>query len=168
MAANSKRGPAVVAVLALLGVAFGIWSLGGDAPEEADRVRETIRAVVVGAERADLKAVMTPISQAYRDDVGMSRDNIKGYLFMEFRRRGPVHTMLGPIEVSLDEDGQGALAVFNLALGEGGAGVVGELLPQSGDVFTFEVDLAREGDDWRIVSHERFTLEGDRVRLPRD
>ncbi len=155
-------------LLVLIGVALAFLVSGGEAPDEAERVRETIRAVVAGAENADLKGVMAPISQAYRDDDGMSRDNIKGYLFMEFRRRGPVHSMLGPIEVMLDEDGQGALATFNLALGEGGGGVVGELLPQSGDVFSFEVDLQQEGGSWRIVSHQRYTLDGARVRLPVD
>ncbi|GEM_PF-981972 len=167
---SSSRSPSavVVVLVALVGVAVAVLALGRDAPDDAERIRQAIQRVAAGAERADLKEVMAPISQAYRDDDGLSRDNIKGYLFMEFRRRGPVHTLLGPIDVTLDDAGTGALAVFNAAVGEGGAGVVGELLPQSGDVFTFEFTLVREGDDWRITSHERYDLEGDRVRLPVD
>ena len=168
MERGSQRGRLVVGLLVFLGLVLALFGWGGGTPDETERVRDTIRAVVTGAENADLKAVMAPISQAYRDEDGMSRDNIKGYLFMEFRRRGPVHSLLGPIDVTLDEDAQGALATFNLALGEGGEGVVGELLPQSGDVFTFEVELQQEGGTWRIVSHERYTLDGARVRLPVD
>ncbi len=168
VANSNQRAVGILALLALVGAAAGVLFLTREGPDDRSQIRQAIHQVAQGAEHADLAEALEPISQAYRDDDGLSRDNLKGWLFVEFQRRGPVHALLGPIEVTLEEGGQQALATFNAALGEGGAGVVGELLPQSGDVFTFDVTLQREGEAWRITSHQRFTLEGDRVRLPVD
>ena len=168
MSAAKKPGAVILVLCALVAAACWIWWMTRGAPDEAERVRQAILEMAEGAERADLKMTMAPVSTTYRDDDGLTRDRLKGYLFMEFRRRGPLHTLLSPIEVSLADDGRSATASFTAVVGEGAEGVVGELLPQSGDVFAFELTLQREADAWRITSHERFGLDGERLLLSVD
>ncbi len=155
-------------LLALVAVVAGLlfWVLGDEPLSDEERVREAIRQVAEGAEQADLRKTLEPVSTVYRDADGLNRDELKGYLFMEFRRRGPMHTMIGPIGVTFSEDGQTATASFTAVVGEGAEGVVGELLPQSGEAFQFEVQLQEEEEFWRITSHERADLAGERVPLP--
>jgi hypothetical protein len=156
----------VPVLLAFMGAAAGIWMLSSDEPEDEEQIREAILQVVEGARRADIKQVMTPISLAYRDDDGLSRDKLKGYLFLQFRRRGPIHAWLSAIQVSVAADGRSADAAFTVALGEGGEGIMGELLPQTGEVLSFHVQLSKEESVWRIAGHERFDLDGEPVSLP--
>ncbi len=163
----SSRAANLVVLLALVGATLAVLLFGGSDPDDEEQVRMAIRQVAEAAEKADLPNAIEPISTTYRDADGLTRDQVKGYFFMEFRRRGPVHVVMSPIAVELLEGG-GAVATFTAAVGEGGEGVIGELLPETGDVLEFRVELQKEGETWRVTSHERFDLGGTRVQLPID
>jgi hypothetical protein len=110
-------------------------------------------------QKGDLRAAVAPISLSYVDTDGLSRDGIKGLLFREFRRSGPITSLLGPIVVDFDEEIEGeaatAHATFDAILMSGFSPLDGSLLPDEADGWHFEVDLILEAQDWKISSHSR-------------
>ncbi len=168
MATSAHRGPILVVLLALVVAVLAVFAFGGSEADDTEQIQQAIRQVAEAGEEADLPSALEVISTTYRDADGMDRDAIKGYLFVQFQKRGPVHLVLSPIAVDLEAGATTAEATFAAAIGEGGEGLVGELLPETGEVLEFRVSLQKEGEVWRITSHERFDLGGSRVGLPYD
>lgn len=149
--------------LALLGaVAGAAWALWPVSDE--DRVEAAVSEVVQGAREADLGAILGPISESYADAQGLTKDTLRGYLFRQFRSRGPIGVHRGPIAVEVT--GQTATARFDALLVEG---VEGAILPTNADAWSVTVDLRKEDGDWRITGHTRAPLEeGWRLPMPED
>lgn len=141
----------IVAVFPLL-LGTGLYFLLQPEPTPEDQIREAIQAVAAGAREQDLGATMRPISKAYHDEEGLSFDNLRGLLFSEFRRRGAISVLLGPIEVAMDPSEAAATATVDVALAEGVDVSSLELFPTNADALRFEVALQREGEDWKVVS----------------
>ena len=146
----SVRLVALVALLVALAVGGMWWATRGPVTEE-DRVRVAIHQVAEGAEGADLGAVMLVISERYDDGSGVGKDAIRGFLFRQFQRRGPIHVTLGPITVVFQGEAS-ATASFQALLLERSPGTP---WPADGDAQYFEVVLQLEEAEWRVVSHER-------------
>ena len=141
-----------LAVLAIL-VA---WLTGAFETElsDEDQVRQLIEDIADGAEAADIEAVMGPFSKRYSDPEGLDRRGIYGIFWSQFKKRGPITVVLSGIDVQITQDS--ATAAFDAGLAEGQEG--GMLsLPVNLDALTFEVELSRESDGWRIVSHSRWS-----------
>ena len=127
---------------------------------DEDQVRAAVDSVIDGARAGDIGAVVRPISDAYADDDGMSKDAIRGLVFREFQRRGAIGIQRGPMTVAVD--GSEATARFDALLVEGEAG---SMLPVDGDALSFTVTLRKEVDTWRIIRHTRQGIE-EGWRLP--
>ncbi len=125
---------------------------------DEDQVRRAISEIAAAAGEPDLGDVLGGISESYRDDDGLSKDNLRGFLFNEFRRRGPIRTVLSPIHVALSEDGQSATARFEAVVAVGVT--LTDPMPEDAEVFRFEVDLKREEGDWRVTGHRRTSSSG--------
>ncbi|MCB9763954.1 MAG: hypothetical protein H6739_29560 [Alphaproteobacteria bacterium] len=148
------RRPLALAALALAVGLGAFLLLRGEPRSEADQVRAAIEDIAEGARAADIAATVAPVSRAYQDDDGLTRDGMKGFLFREFRSRGPIGVALGPIAV--DIQGQQATASFEAALVEGVELTALDLNPDDGDVLHFDVSLQKEDDGaWRVVHHSR-------------
>ena len=150
----------VVGALAFAVVAgMTLWAVWPD-PSDEDQIREAIQAVAEGARRADVFAAMKPVSRNYVDEQGLTYDDVRGLLFREFKRRGGITVMLSDIEVTVH--GDTAEAEFHAMLADGIDISALDFAPGDADSFTFEVELAREGGDWKITRarYERAGQDG--------
>ncbi len=138
----------VVCAVALVLATAGIVAIWPDSSDE-EQVREAIRAVAAGAREADLAATLRPVSDDYTDAQGITRDELKLFLFREFQRRGPIAVLLSDIDVTLA--GDIAVAEFGATLADGMEPGRLDFVPGDADAFRFTADLVREDGEWRIV-----------------
>ena len=124
---------------------------GGGASEE-EQVSEAIGRVATALEEGKLGEAMEPVSETYSDENGLSKKALRGMLFKQFSKRGPVNLTLSGIAVTVE--GDEAEASFEALAVEGMEGSALPL-PADGDLLHFKVELRREGSEWRIVSHQR-------------
>lgn len=144
---------------ALLLGATGLWFATRGPPSDEDQIRAAIEQVAEGARTADLARTMEPISPRYRDaeNEGTGYDELKGLIFLQYQRRGPISVLLGPIQVQVDGDRARAVVDATLAdFEEGGGG----LLPRDAELMRFTVDFEREEGEWRVVTHTRASFRG--------
>ena len=114
-------------------------------PEEA--VRAWVADGQQAAEEKDRRALAKMISPAYADARGNSRDEIENLFRFYFLRQNNI-SLLTRIE-SLRIIGDSA-AEIELSVGIAGTndGVFGF----DADAYRFEMELARDGDDWLLIS----------------
>ena len=133
------------------------------AASEADRVKATISELAVAAAAPDLGAVLDPIADDYKDGEGVTKDQLRGFLFRQFQTRGPVVSVLSPITVQHEEGSALATATFEAVLATGIT--LGDPMPDNADAYRFEVELQKRDGDWKIVSHTRSSASGGQVRV---
>ncbi len=139
----------VVAALGFAVVAgIALWVVWPDASDE-DKIREAIHAVAEGARNADVISTMRPVSRDYVDERGLTYDDVRGFLFREFKRRGGITVLLSDIDVTVH--GDTAEADFGAVLADGIDIGALDFAPGDADSFTFHVQLARDGGDWKIT-----------------
>jgi hypothetical protein len=148
---NAWKG-GLVALLGLVPVGLFFLVAGGGEASEEERVAEAIGNVAVALEESQLGAAMEPISDSYSDHHGLSKKGLRGFLFQQFRKRGPIDLTLSQMNVEVE--GEEATARFETLVLEGRKGATIPL-PLDGDLLHFEVVLRREEGDWRIISHRR-------------
>ena len=139
--------------LLLMGLLIA-WGLGAFEPEitDEDQVRAIIEQIAEGAEAADMNRVMEPFSDRYADAEGIDRRGIYGIFWSQFRKRGPITVWLSAIDVTVS--GDQAQASFDAGLAESTEGqMIG--WPVYVDALTFSVELERESEGWRVLSHAR-------------
>ncbi|MCB9746100.1 MAG: hypothetical protein H6741_14660 [Alphaproteobacteria bacterium] len=146
-----RRMMPVALVIAVMLAAF--FALRGGGGSEEDRVREAIQQVAEGARAGDIAMTVAPVSKRYRGPEGLDRDQLKGFLFKQYRSRGPIGVALGPISVAVE--GEQATARFEAMLVEGVEVTALDLAPEDGDVLHFDVELAQEEGEWRVTSHRQ-------------
>ena len=131
--------------------AVGAWVALRPEPTDEDRIRSAIEAVAAGARAADVGAALDPLSEAYHDveGEGHGKRDVAALLYYQFAHRGPISVALSPIEVQ--RSGDTAVATVDAALADFDASVV----PTDADLWSLEIQLAREGSDWKITSYER-------------
>ena len=149
MSRQRKIGLLVLFGALLLGLAA--WFFGGELSEE-DQVRQVIHQVADGAESADLGVCLEPFSARYSDPDGIDKNGIRGILWQQFNKRGPISVWMSPIEVQVTVDR--ALASFEVALVEGDSDSM-IAWPVGAEGLHFEVELEKEDGDWHITSHTR-------------
>lgn len=138
----------VALVLLLLGGA--IWLLR-PAPDEADRVRAVIQAVVAGAEAGDVGDVMNPLAEGFvaeSEGLTTNKATVRSMVTAQLLRRGHITVLVG--EIGVDVKGDDAHASFDALLAEAGQEWT-EVLPVDGDSWHLEVDLQRTGDTWEVT-----------------
>ncbi len=155
-----SRSLVLVALLALTagGLAWWLWP----APDESERVRQAIRAVVAGAEAGDVGDVLAPMAPGFVAEsrgTTVDQQTLRGLLAREFIRRGPIFVLLGEIEVSIE--GTHAEAEFDAVLAENSDKLV-DLLPVDADAWHLEAELQLHDGEWQITRATR----SDAVALP--
>jgi hypothetical protein len=115
-----------------------------------------VHAIQKGVQDKELKAVLSHLSEKYRDQQGHDRESVKGLLLYYFLQHRHISVLLTNIDISID--GSSAVARFQAILtGRTGTGA-GTVLPEAMNAFRFEVSFARESDVWKVTSAkwERF------------
>lgn len=134
-------------------VAIGLAGIGTylawPQPDDEERIRLTIYGIAEAARAADLTATIEPLDKGYSDASGLSRDEVTGFLFREYRARGPISVYIQGIDVTVE--GETAHASFEAILADGVNLSQLDLIPDNADIFQFELDLEKKDGDWLIV-----------------
>jgi len=117
---------------------------------EQDKIRKVITSVQQAAEEKDIKKIITCLSRTYHDPQGYDHDTIKGLLLGYFFRHQKVHVLVPEIVISVD--GAGAKAEFQAVLTGGQTGSAADIMPEALGMYTFDVSLRKEDNEWKVVS----------------
>jgi len=120
-----------------------------------DQVRAAIQAVADGLGEARLDHALAPLSPAYQDEEGFDAATVRAVLFRELQSRGPIHVVMGAVDVQIAPDGEHAEARFSALALDGLNPAALDLRANNAQAWAFTVDLAQEDGDWRITSHTR-------------
>jgi hypothetical protein len=124
----------------------------GGAPSPEQQVRDTIAAGEKAAEARDAGALLDLISERYSDDRGRDAATLKQYVRGYLLTHPSIHlvTRIESIEFPYSDFAKVRITVGSLARED--AGATPDL---SADVDEIEVELTREGDDWRVTRASR-------------
>ncbi len=130
----------------LIGILAAAAACGpAEGPEE--QVRAWIDQGVEAAENKSRRELVGMISPAYSDARGNRRDDIENLLRVYFLRAQTVNLLphVNDVRVIADEFAEVEMTV-------GMAGATDSVLGFSADAYQFELELERDGDDWRLIS----------------
>ena len=129
---------------------------GSTPPEEA--VRAWVAQGVELAEQKDRRGLVDLISPAYTDARGNGRGDIENMLRVYFLRQQSVALLTRMDDLRIVGD-----TAAELELTVGMAGTNDGVLGFSADAYRFEMELERDGEDWRLLS-ARWAELGDNPR----
>lgn len=112
-------------------------------PEQ--QVRDTIAALELAVEARNVGDTLAFVSAEYADESGLGRDGVRDRLRGYFVLHPQIHLLVRIEEVALETD---ELARARVTVGMIGAS--GEDWSLAGDVYEFDLEFVREGDDWRV------------------
>lgn len=144
------RSATIASVLAALAVAAVSNSCGGDPERPEAQIRRVLGAMEEAVERGDVSAFKEHISERYADDYGNDRRELMATVTFHVMRNGRRHAWLRIRQVDVREPSR---AEVSLAAGLAGRPVRGpeDLAGLRADVYAVDLDLEREGQDWRVV-----------------
>jgi len=118
---------------------------------EEDRIRNVISTIQKAAEGKEIKTILDRVSRSYHDPQGNDYDAIKGILAYYLFQHQKVSVTIPDLEVSVN--GAAAKAVFSAILtGRATGASPAAIIPEALGVYTFDVTLAREKDEWKVVA----------------
>jgi len=120
------------------------------AETEQDKVVKVIHNVQKASENKDIKQVLSHVSKTYKDRQGNNYGDIKDLLLYYFFRHAKVSIFITNLDVRVD--GSSATAVFQAVLSGRNQGSPGGILPEALGAYDFDVALARESGEWKVVS----------------
>lgn len=144
-----KRWMTVNAVF--LAALTAIVMSGCHADSEQDKVKKVVHKVQRAAENKDIKQVLSHLSKTYKDPQGNNYDEIKDLLMYYFFRHAKVSIYIANLEVRVD--GFFATARCQAVLsGRNKLESAGDIFSEALGTYNFDVTLALESGEWRIVS----------------
>ncbi len=118
---------------------------------EQEKVKKIIVNIQTAAEEKDVKKIINSLSKTYKDPQGYDYDTIKGMLLGYFFRHQKIHVYLTNIEITVQD--AVAKAVFQAVLSGGNkSSSVSDILPEELGMYSFEVSLKKEPDEWKVTS----------------
>ncbi len=122
------------------------------APESSpeQQVRAMIAEAEQAAERRDLSDVMAFVSESYADGRGFDKAQLKNFIRGYFVLHPSIHLAVRVQDLRFPADGlaQARVTVGMLGTRTDGSG---DDLALAGDIYDFDVELVREGDQWRLL-----------------
>jgi hypothetical protein len=124
----------------------------GREPSPEQQVRDTIAAGEMAAEQRDAGALIDLISERYSDDQGRDTEMLAQYVRGYLLTHPSLHlvTRIESIEFPYRDFAKVRVTVGSLAREDAGA-----TLDLAADVDQLEIELTREGDDWRVTRASR-------------
>jgi hypothetical protein len=135
--------------LVLLTVLFMLIACRNAAMPEA-QVRATIAQAEFAAEHKEIATLRGMVSDNYADAEGHDKRAVEGVLRYYFLRNQSIHLVTRVASVTLPQKDR-ALAVVYVGMAAQPVADVGELERLRADLFRFELEFAKEGDDWRVL-----------------
>jgi hypothetical protein len=123
----------------------------GPEPDDPEaRVRALVARAEAAAEDRDTGALLALLSPRYRDAHGGDRDAARALLVHTFLRHQSVHLLVRLRELRFPAEGRAALTAFVAMAGSPIEGA-GALLDLRADLHRFDLELATEEGEWRVV-----------------
>jgi len=136
--------PAVAAFLLVAGLAGC-----GPGPSPEDEVREVVAAAEQAAEARDALSLRALVADDYRDGRGYGADEIRRLVHGYLLAHQSVHLLVRIEEIELPATDLARLrATVGMVGKEADAASAWDL---AADAYEFDVTLAREGGDWRVI-----------------
>jgi hypothetical protein len=132
-------------MISRIGAVLLLAALGCGAP--AATPEEEVRAALGALEAAagDASAFAELVSADYRDPYGHDREKLRAFVAFHVMRSGRGREVIVRVREVRIEPEHPARAAVTLAVGLAGAGS-----RLAAEVYAVDMDLAREGDDWRV------------------
>lgn len=121
----------------------------GPAPSPEEEVRDVVAAAEQAAEARDGLALRALVADDYKDGRGNGAEEIRRYVHGYLLAHQSVHLLVRIEDIELPATGLARLRAIVAMVGkEADAASAWDL---AADVYEFDVTLAREGGDWRVV-----------------
>lgn len=134
--------------LAAFVLAAGLAACGkGPSPE--DEVRAVVVAAEQAAEARDAFALRALVADDYRDGRGNGAEDIRRYVHGYLLAHQSVHLLVKIEEIELPATDLARLRATVAMVGKDAEGASAWDL--AADVYEFDVSLARDGGDWRVI-----------------
>ncbi|MDF1563016.1 MAG: hypothetical protein P1V51_08225 [Deltaproteobacteria bacterium] len=135
-------------VLLVLGsclVAAGLFLFSSDEPKTPEEAISAVLDEMVQATREqDLGGIMEHVSESFKGR-GMTRDQLKGMLFVQLRQGRWTQVLLTERQITLESSTQADVQTKALlARGE-------TIVPASADSIELDFGFTLEGEDWKLV-----------------
>lgn len=144
---QAMRKSLILLSFLLLVLAFGCSRKVGDEEE----IRRVVSGAAEAAEAKDVKGFMAHISKDYQDDHGNDYDAVKGIIFYQFMRPGPLSVFVRGLDIEVR--GQRALVNARAALVRGrDKKGIGSVIPEDAEAYRFSLVFTKEGGRWKVFS----------------
>ena len=131
--------------MALIALTALLWAgCSEPLPDEA-RIRQRIESMSAATANKDLAEVLAPVHEDFLGNQRIRKANLKGLVFVHFRRHKHVHVFVHDVQVSVN--GASAEVSCNVIL----AGRE-QLLPEQGRVLQVVSQWKKIDGDWMVMS----------------
>jgi hypothetical protein len=124
-------------------------------PEQ--QVRAVLDAAQRGAEERDVSAVLQLVSEQYADERSVDKDALRNLVRGYFLVNQTIHLLLRVDELTFPADGLAKARVTTAMLGR----QAGKDWSLAADVYEFDLELRREGSNWRLTRAVWHSLQHD-------
>ena len=135
--------------LMLLAALFTLISCRNIETPEA-QVRATIAQAEAAAEKKEVGMLRGMVSDSYADAQGQDKRAVEAVLRYYFLRNQSIHLFTRVSSVTLPQQDR-ALAIVYAGMAAQPVADVDELERLRADLFRFELEFVKEGDDWRVA-----------------
>jgi hypothetical protein len=140
-----------LAVLFCVLLISGLVACGGEPATPEERVRAWLWAGETAAENGRLRVLMEMISARYKDGEGRNRRGVVQLLAGHFRRHRSIHVLTRIERIAFPTQGQ-AQVVLYAAMAASPIEGAQSLTNMRADLQRFELDLADEDGEWKLLS----------------
>lgn len=134
--------------LGLAATALLVLVACGDPPSAPEaELRAWVEAGVASVEARERRALVGMVSDAYVDGRGNERSDLDKLLRFYFHRMNNIKLLPRIEEITIYDD-----TAAQLVLTVGMAGTNDGVLGFSADAYRFELDVEKDGSDWRLIS----------------
>ncbi len=139
---------AVNRALCLAAAALVLLVACGDPPSEPEaELRAWVDAGIASVEAKERRAVVGMVSEAYVDGRGNERSDLDKILRVYFHRMNNIKLLPKIEEITIYGE-----TAAQLVLTVGMAGTNDGILGFSADAYRFELEVEKDGNDWRLIS----------------
>ena len=120
----------------------------GDPPSEPEaELRAWVETGIASVEAKERRAIVGMVSDAYVDGRGNERSDLDKLLRVYFHRMNNIKLLPKIEEITIYDD-----TAAQLVLTVGMAGTNDGILGFSADAYRFELEIEKDGRDWRLIS----------------
>ena len=134
-------------LLFVLLIPFSGCTSDPETPEE--QIRRLIDAGEAAVEARDLSDVAELISERYLDKEGLDHAAVKRFIAAQFLMYPSIHLLVQVDEIRLLTPEQARARIF-VGMSATQLAQVEDLLGMRADLYRFDLDLEREGENWRV------------------